>query len=96
MHLELRLPIDLESITNLQEAKNAIELLLNLYLKQQEEIQLLKGEIARIKGQSKKPQFNSARQREFGVSKLLKVDKKWNICSCGSNFKSLIAYSLLF
>lgn len=72
------LPIDLESITTLQEAKNAIELLLNLYIKQQEEIQLLKAEIARLKGQPRKPQFNSETQNNFGVSKLLKVGRKWH------------------
>ena len=32
------LPIDPESITNLQEAKNAIEKLLQLYMRQQEEL----------------------------------------------------------
>lgn len=72
------LSIDPEKITNLQEAKNAIELLLNLYIKQQEQIQLLKKEIARLKGQPRKPQFNSEPQKNFGVSKLLKVGKKWH------------------
>lgn len=72
------LPINLDSITTLQEAKNAIELLLNLYIKQQEEIQLLKAEIARLKGQPKKPQFNSEPQKNFGVSKLLEVGKRWH------------------
>ena len=47
--MSFKLPIDPDSITNFQEAKNAIELLLNLYMKQQEEIQLLKAEIARLK-----------------------------------------------
>ncbi len=70
--------LDPGSITNLTEAKNAIELLLNLYMKQQEEIQLLKAEIARLKGQPKKPQFNSEVQKNFGVSKLLKVGRKWH------------------
>ena len=53
--MSFKLPIDPDSITNFQEAKNAIELLLNLYMKQQEEIQLLKAEIARLKSQPKKP-----------------------------------------
>ncbi len=74
----MTLPINPDSITTLAEAKNAIELLLNLYMKQQEEIQFLKAEIARLKGQPKKPQFALSRQSSFGVSKLLKVDKMWS------------------
>lgn len=76
--MSFKLPIDPDSITNLQEAKNAIELLLNLYIKQQEEIQLLKAEIARLKGQSKKPQFNSEPSGNSGVYELLKADRKWH------------------
>lgn len=74
----MTLPIDPDSITNLQEAKNAIELLLNLIQKQADEIQLLKAEIARLKGQPGKPQFNSDKQGNLGVSKLLKTSKKWS------------------
>lgn len=82
--MSFKLSIDPDSITNLQEAKNAIELLLNLYIKQQEEILLLKAEIARLKGQPKKPQFNSEVQKNFGVPKLLKVDKVDKVWSKGS------------
>lgn len=76
--MSVTLPVDPDSITSLQEAKNAIELLLNLYIKQQEEIQLLKAEITRLKGQPRKPQFNSEPQKNFGISKLLKAGKKWH------------------
>lgn len=74
------LPIDPDSITNLTEAKNAIELLLKLYLKQQEEIQFLRAEIARLKGLPGKPQFtDSKRQGALGVSQLLnKEPKNWH------------------
>ncbi len=73
------LPIDPESITTLTEAKNAIEKLLQLYMRQQEEIQLLKAENAKLKGQPKKPQFNSLTPGDLGVSKLLnKQLKNWH------------------
>ncbi len=77
--MSFKLPIEPDSITNLTEAKNAIELLLNLYIKQQEEIQLLKKEIARLKGQPKRPQFNTSKQKAFGMSlQLNKEDKNWH------------------
>ena len=74
----MSLPIDPESITNLAEAKNAIEKLLQAYVSLKSENELLKAENARLKGQSKKPHFNPDKQRQFGVSKLLKTDKEWH------------------
>lgn len=70
--------INPESITTLVEARNAIEKLLQAYISLQHENELLKAEIAHLKGQPKKPQFNSEPQRNFGVSKLLKISKKWH------------------
>ena len=72
------LPIDPDSITNLTEAKNAIEKLLQAYISLKAENELLKAENARLKGQPKKPQFNSDKQKNFGVSTLLsEKGKKW-------------------
>lgn len=70
--------INPESITTLAEARNAIERLLQAYVSLQHENELLRAEIARLKGQPRKPQFNSEAQKNFGVSKLLKVGKKWH------------------
>lgn len=70
--------INPESITTLAEARNAIEKLLQAYVSLKSENELLKAEVARLKSQPKKPQFNSNAQKNFGVSKLLKVDKVWS------------------
>lgn len=75
----MKLPdINPESITTLAEAKNAIEKLLQVYYQLKSENELLKAENARLKGQPRKPQFNSETQKNFGVSKLLKVAKVWS------------------
>ena len=76
----MKLPdIDPEKITNLTQARNAIERLLQLFIKQQEEIQRLQAEIVRLKGQPKKPHFRHPAQSSFGVSKLLKeTGKEWH------------------
>ena len=74
----MTLPIDPESITTLSDARNAIEKLLQAYTSLQHENELLKEEIAHLKGQPRKPQFNSDTQKSFGVSKLLKVGTKWH------------------
>lgn len=58
------------------EAKNAIETLLQLLIKQQEKIEQLQAEIARLKGQPKKPRFVSS-THQFSVSNLLSTGKKW-------------------
>lgn len=63
--------IDPEKITSLTEAKNVIEKLLHLYIKQQEEIQWLQVEIVRLKGHPKKPQFVNSTRSSFGVGKLV-------------------------
>lgn len=76
--MSFTLPIDPEKITNLTEAKNAIEKLLQAYVSLKGENELLKAENARLKGQPRKPQFNNNKQNSFGVSKLLKADKKWS------------------
>lgn len=70
--------INPESITTLAEARNAIEKLLQAYIALQHENELLRAEVARLKGQPKKPQFNSELQNNFGVSKLLKTGKIWH------------------
>lgn len=75
----MKLPdINPESIITLAEARNAIEKLLQAYNQLQAENDTLRAEIARLKGQPRKPQFNSEAQKNFGISKLLKVDKKWH------------------
>lgn len=74
----MTLPIDPNSITNLQEAKNAIEKLLQAYISLQHENELLKAENAKLKGQSRKPQFNSEAGKNFGVSNLLKIGRRWH------------------
>lgn len=73
----MTLPIDPDKITTLAEAKNAIEKLLQLFIKQQEEIERLRSEIARLKGQPKKPRFTTSSQ-SFGISKFLSTPKKWH------------------
>lgn len=76
--MTVKLPIDPDSITTLTEARNAIEKLLQAYYQLKSENELLKAENARLKDQPRKPQFNSETQKNFGVSKLLKVDKVWS------------------
>jgi hypothetical protein len=76
--------IDLDKITTLEEAKNVIELLLQLYKKQQEQINRLELEITRLKGQPKKPRFNAAgKQSSHGVTSLLKEKRSWHKASKG-------------
>ena len=76
--------IDLEAITTLTEAKNVIELLLQMYRKQQAQTTQLQAEIAKLKGQPKKPQFTTAgNQSSHGVTSLLKEKKVWHKSSKG-------------
>lgn len=77
--------IDLEKITTLAGAKNAIEKLLQLYVKQQETIQRLQEEIARLKGQPKKPHFASGsyHKQEISSRNLLKEKTPWHKQSYG-------------
>jgi len=78
--------IDLEKITTLAEAKNAIEKLLQLYVKQQETIQRLQEEIARLKGQPKNPHFASGSlyKQEISSRNLLKEKTPWHKQSKGA------------
>lgn len=69
--------INIDKITTLTEAKNVIELLLQMYKKQQEQINRLEAEIARLKGQPKKPHFNNSNQKSYGVTVLLKKKGVW-------------------
>lgn len=77
--------IDLEKITTLADAKNAIEKLLQLYVKQQEENERLKAEIARLKVQPKKPHFASGLRYKQGISSrnLLREKTTWHKQSKG-------------
>jgi hypothetical protein len=77
----MKLPdIDLTDITTLQEALNVIAQLLQVVQKQQEKITVLEAEIARLKGQPKKPHFASSQKSSISVSSLLKdpSDRKKN------------------
>jgi len=76
--------IDIDAITTLPEAKNVIELLLEMYGKQEERISRLEAEIARLKGQPKKPRFNTTgKQSSHGVTGLLKEKQAWHKSSKG-------------
>lgn len=71
--------IDIDAITTLPEAKNVIELLLQMYQKQEERISRLEAEIARLKGQPKKPSFSSTnKQASHAVTNLLKDKQTWH------------------
>src|SRR5881397_1953701 len=72
--------IDLTRITTLEKAWNVIEQLLQVIKTQQEKIAVLEAEIAKLKGQPKKPRFSSAKKSSTSVSSLLKEpsDKKRN------------------
>lgn len=69
--------IDPETITSLTEAKNAIEKLLQAYISLRQENELLKAEIARLKGQPKKPRFTSSSRQSLSISHLISTSKKW-------------------
>src|SRR3990172_7643426 len=81
----MKLPdINLNSIATLTEAKNVIELLLKAYREQQSQITRLEAEIARLKGQPKKPLFKTAgNTSKSSVTFLLSVKKKWHKKSKG-------------
>lgn len=73
--------IKLPPITTLEEAKNVIEHLLQLIQKQEKAISLLQEEVARLKGQAKKPSFSSTttgkKSPAFSVTGLLGEKKSW-------------------
>src|SRR5437764_410686 len=65
----MKLPdIDLTEINTLEKALNAIAQLLQLMKKQQETIVVLEAEIAKLKGQPKKPHFSSSQDKKSSVS----------------------------
>lgn len=76
----MKLPaIDLEKITTLSQAKNAIEQLLQTQIVLLEKIQQLREEMNRLKGQPKKPSFASANQNHStSVTSLLKENRSWH------------------
>ncbi|KKU25633.1 MAG: hypothetical protein UX37_C0017G0025 [Microgenomates group bacterium GW2011_GWA2_46_16] len=69
--------IDINSITSLDEAKNVIELLLGIQRQQQKRISILESEIAKLKGQPKRPLFPQSKQSS-SVTRLLKEAKPWS------------------
>ena len=85
--MPLSLPdIDPDKITTLTEAKEAIRLLMNsfenlvqLYVKSEEKNERLEEEIARLKGQPKKPEFTGKKKEPTtaSVRKLLKEKGIW-------------------
>lgn len=68
--------IDIERITSLEKAKNVIELLLGVQRQQQKQIALLRAEIAKLKGQPKRPNFKDP--GSSSVTRLLKEPKAWS------------------
>ena len=68
--------IDIDRITSLKQAKNVIELLLGIQKQQQKQITLLKAEIAKLKGQPKRPLFPES--GSSSVTRLLKEVKPWH------------------
>lgn len=71
--------IDIDAITTVPEAKNVIELLLQMYQEQEERISRLEAEIARLKGQPKRPHFSNANKKSsHGVTNLLKEKNQWH------------------
>src|SRR2546425_2721150 len=84
--ISINLPdIHVEAVTNLEEAKKIITLLLNIIEQQAKQITilekrivLLEKEIAILKQQPHKPQFEGSLNTSFSASKLLKKEKKWH------------------
>ncbi len=72
--------INLKEITTIAQAVNVIAHLLQVIQRQQEKIVSLEAEIARLKGQPKKPHISSSHKASVSVSSLLKdpSDKKKN------------------
>src|SRR5258708_3820047 len=74
----MKLP-DVTAITSLDEAKQIIEQLFQLYEQQRKEILQLQEEIARLKKQPKRPQFGSSQQISTTPTQLLKENgKHWH------------------
>jgi Transposase IS66 family len=73
--------ITLPKITTLDEAKNVIEQLLQVIQKQEKAISLLQEEVARLKGQPKKPSFTAhstgKESTAFSVTGFLGERKPW-------------------
>jgi len=84
--MPIKLPdIDVDTISSLNEAKQALRQILNFcetLLKERgqflKEISLLKQEIARLKQQPKAPQFTPQENSPFSATKLLKKERHWH------------------
>jgi hypothetical protein len=84
--ISINLPdIHVDAITSLDEAKKIITLLLNIIEQQakqitilEERIILLEKEIAVLKQQPRKPEFERPQNTSFSASKLLKKEKHWH------------------
>jgi len=75
----MKLPaIDLDQITTLPQALNVIEQLLHREHLLLEELNKMKEEIARLKGQPKKPKFPSSAKQSASVTSLLKENRSWH------------------
>ncbi len=75
--------IDITTITDPQ-VRNAIEKILQAFIALQKENNMLREEIARLKGQPKKPRFNTTgKQSTQGVTSLLKEKQTWHKSSKG-------------
>lgn len=81
----MKLPtFDIDQIANLTEAKNAIEKLLHAFALVKKENIWLREEIARLKGQPKKPSFTSGGEKQsVSVTALLQEKKHWQKSSKG-------------
>src|SRR5579862_5953662 len=75
--------IDITTITDPQ-IRNVIEKIMEAFMGLQEENNMLKAEIARLKGQPKKPRFKTTgKQSSHGVTNLLKEKQTWHKSSKG-------------
>jgi len=75
----MKLPnIELDQITTLPEALNVIEQLLQTQRLLIDELNKMKEEIARLKGQPKKPTFSSSGKQSASVTTLLKENRSWH------------------
>ena len=75
--------IDITTITDPQ-IRNAIEKIMQACISLQKENSMLRDEIARLKGQPKKPRFNTTgKQSSRGVTSLLKEKQTWHKSSKG-------------
>lgn len=65
-----------KDVKSLEEAKNIIEQMIEVYRKQQEAIEKLQAEVAKLKGQAKKPHYHKQEGKaSISVTKLLRTVK---------------------